>query len=114
MRYPHEFSGGQRQRIAIARALILKPKLLLLDEPTSALDATLQKQVLQLLRSLQRKYGLSYLFISHDLAVIRAVAHQVLVLQGGRVVEQGDAAQLFAAPQQAYTRQLLAAALPDS
>jgi len=113
-RYPHEFSGGQRQRIAIARALILKPKLLLLDEPTSALDATLQKQVLQLLRSLQRKYGLSYLFISHDLAVIRAVAHQVLVLQGGRVVEQGDAAQLFAAPQQAYTRQLLAAALPDS
>ncbi|WP_293763365.1 dipeptide ABC transporter ATP-binding protein [uncultured Aquitalea sp.] len=113
-RYPHEFSGGQRQRIAIARALVLRPKLMLLDEPTSALDATLQKQVLQLLHSLQRKYGLSYLFISHDLAVIRAVAHQVLVLKDGRVVEEGPAEAIFSQPRHPYTRELLQAALPPS
>ncbi len=110
-RYPHEFSGGQRQRIAIARALVLEPKLLLLDEPTSALDATVQKQVLGLLRELQCRRGVAYLLISHDLKVIRALAHRVLVMRDGRVVEQGETAALFAAPQHPYTRELLCAAL---
>lgn len=110
-RYPHEFSGGQRQRIAIARALILRPQLLLLDEPTSALDVSIQHQVLTLLREVQQRHGVAYLFISHDLAVIRAMAHDVLVLHQGRVVESGPAAQVFAAPQAAYTQALLAAAL---
>ena len=109
-RYPHEFSGGQRQRIAIARALVLRPQLLLLDEPTSALDASIQQQVLTLLRDAQQRYGVAYLFISHDLAVIRAMAHDVLVLRHGQVVESGPAEQLFAAPQAEYTRALLAAA----
>ncbi|WPP01475.1 ABC transporter ATP-binding protein [Pseudomonas sp. HR96] len=109
-RYPHEFSGGQRQRIAIARALVLKPALIVLDEPTSALDRTVQRQVVELLRSLQRKYNLTYLFISHDLAVVKALSHQLLVIKHGQVVEQGDAAQIFAAPRHAYTRQLLEAA----
>ncbi len=108
-RYPHAFSGGQRQRIAIARALVLRPTVLLLDEPTSALDVSIQKQVLTLLRDLQVRYGVAYLFISHDLAVIRAVAHRVLVLKAGQIVEFGDAPTLFAQPQQAYTRALLAA-----
>ena len=109
-RYPHEFSGGQRQRIAIARALVLKPELILLDEPTSALDRTVQKQVVELLRALQEKYNLTYLFISHDLAVVRALSHQLMVIKHGQVVEQGPAPSIFAAPQHIYTQQLLEAA----
>ena len=109
-RYPHEFSGGQRQRIAIARVLVLKPKLLILDEPTSALDVSIQQQVLQLLVALQKKYGLSYLFISHDLAVVRAMAHRILVLKDGVLVEEGETEALVAAPAHPYTRALFAAA----
>ena len=109
-RYPHEFSGGQRQRIAIARAMILRPKLLILDEPTSALDMTVQVQIVQLLRDLQQKYGLAYLFISHDLKVVRALSHKVMVMKQGDVVEAGDADAIFDAPQTEYTRALMAAA----
>ena len=110
-RYPHEFSGGQRQRIAIARAAVLEPQLILLDEPTSALDVSVQKQVLELLLDLQRRYGIGYLFISHDLKVIRAVSHRILVMRDGRVIEAGETEQLFAAPQDSYTRTLLNASL---
>ncbi|HYV89695.1 MAG TPA: ABC transporter ATP-binding protein [Candidatus Polarisedimenticolia bacterium] len=108
-RYPHEFSGGQRQRIAIARALVLKPKLIVLDEPTSALDMSVQAQIVDLLRDLQQRHKLAYIFISHDLRVIRALADEVLVMKDGHIVEQGPADRLFEAPQQAYTKALLAA-----
>lgn len=107
-RYPHEFSGGQRQRIAIARALILRPRILILDEPTSALDATVQKQTLGLLRSLQERLGLTYVFITHDLRVVRAMAHRVMVLYRGEVVETGATAQVFDTPNHEYTRRLVA------
>ncbi len=110
-RYPHEFSGGQRQRIAIARAMILRPKLVVLDEPTSALDMTVQVQIVELLRSLQRKWGLAYIFISHDLRVVRALSHQVLVMRAGDVIEAGEGAQVFEAPREEYTRALVTAAL---
>ena len=109
-RYPHEFSGGQRQRIAIARAIILRPKLLILDEPTSALDVTIQKQVITLLRALQDRYQLTYIFITHDLRVVRSLSDQVAVMRHGQIVESGPAAEVFANPRQEYTRRLFHAA----
>jgi microcin C transport system ATP-binding protein len=109
-RYPHEFSGGQRQRIAIARALVLEPDFLVLDEPTSALDVSIQSQIIDLLRAIQQRRQLSYLFISHDLRVVRALAHRLIVMRSGRVVEQGQTEDIFARPREPYTRQLLSAA----
>jgi microcin C transport system ATP-binding protein len=113
-RYPHEFSGGQRQRIAIARAMILRPKVVVLDEPTSALDMTVQVQIVALLRDLQDRYGLTYLFISHDLRVVRALAHRIVVMKRGDIVEAGETAAVFEAPQTDYTRALMAAAFGGS
>ncbi len=112
-RFPHEFSGGQRQRIAIARAMILKPALVVLDEPTSALDRSVQKSIVELLRHLQEKHGLAYIFISHDLAVVRALSDEIMVMKSGKVVERGSVEAIFDKPREAYTRELIAAAFLD-
>ena len=109
-RYPHEFSGGQRQRIAIARSIILKPSLIILDEPTSALDKTVQVQIVKLLKDLQEKYGLTYIFISHDLKVVRALSHNIVVMRNGDIVEGGKSLDIFKRPKNEYTKALLKAA----
>ncbi len=110
-RFPHEFSGGQRQRIAIARAMVMQPKFVLLDEPTSALDLSIQAQIIDLLKSLRDKHGLAYLFISHDLKVIRALCHHVLVMFNGRIIESGPTVHVLENPQDSYTKDLINAAL---
>jgi microcin C transport system ATP-binding protein len=109
-RYPHEFSGGQRQRIAVARAIVLEPTFIMLDEPTSALDMLIQSQIVDLLRDLQKRRDLTYLFISHDLRVVAALASRVVVMRGGKIVEEGPAEELFKNPKTPYTRALFAAA----
>ena len=108
-RYPHEFSGGQRQRIAIARALAVNPRLIVCDEPTSALDVTIQAQILNLLQDLQDRHGLTYLFITHNIAVVSWMAHRMAVMHEGRIVEQGDTVEILQNPQHEYTRTLLSA-----
>ena len=109
-KYPHEFSGGQRQRISIARAMVLRPKLIVLDEPTSALDLSVQGQIVELLRNLQEKYQLAFLFVSHDLKVVRAMSHRIIVMKDGLVIEEGEAEQIITNPQASYTKSLMAAA----
>jgi microcin C transport system ATP-binding protein len=113
-RYPHEFSGGQRQRIALARALVLKPSVLVLDEPTSSLDRTIQFQVIELLKRLQEKHGLAYIFISHDLKVLKSLCHDIAIMKEGKIVEAGGAREIFANPKHPYTQELLATAFPAS
>jgi microcin C transport system ATP-binding protein len=112
-RYPHEFSGGQRQRISIARAIVLRPKLIILDEPTSALDLTVQAQIVDLLRTLQKKHNLAFLFVSHDLKVVRAMSHRIIVMNNGLVVEDGETNQIINNPSHPYTRLLMSAAFDN-
>ena len=112
-RYPHEFSGGQRQRISIARAIVLRPKLIILDEPTSSLDLTVQAQIIDLLRTLQKKYNLAFLFVSHDLKVVRAMSHRIIVMNNGLVVEDGETNQIINNPSHPYTRLLMSAAFDN-
>jgi microcin C transport system ATP-binding protein len=109
-RFPNEFSGGQRQRIALARALVLRPEILILDEPTSSLDRTIQFQVVELLKRLQEKYGLTYLFISHDLKVVKSLCHDLVIMKSGKIVEAGSAREIFSFPREDYTKELLATA----